>query len=301
MPAFWNTKWEFLRALLRRVQASNGAQVVRRAQRRWAGVDGGHRAAAIAYYLLLSLFPMGILLVTTASLFVEREVAAGELVRLVNRYTPLTREQDLAAAHTIRGLFDSRGGLNLTAIALLIWGGLNFLRAFIRTSNRIWQSQTYTWWRLPIKSLALLGVTGTGVFLGMLLPGLVRVFRQWLTSNFEVPPRMFDPVSAFVPWIVLFCGLMMMYKLAPRRPTKFSEVWIGAGAATILIWAGKVLFLAYLVHVARFNVLYGALGGILAFLLWIYFSSCACVLGVCFCAARAELREQPGKNESSES
>jgi Ca2+-transporting ATPase len=41
----------------------------------------------------------------------------------------------------------------------------------------------------------------------------------------------------------------------------------------------------------RFNALYGALGSIVAFLLWLYLSSCVGVFGVCFCAAQTEVRK----------
>lgn len=204
MPDIWNSKAVPLRRLLRQAGQSNWWQVVSKAGRRWGEVDGGHRAAAISYYLLLSLFPLGVLLVTTGSLFVERDTAAGEVVRLVNRYTPLTGAQEQAAAETIRGLFEARGQINLAAIALLIWGGLKFLRAFIRTSNRIWHAETYNWWRLPMKSLALLGVTASAVLVGILLPGLVRMFRSWLTAHLELSVWVFNLLAGLVPWLVLF-------------------------------------------------------------------------------------------------
>ena len=105
---------------------------------------------------------------------------------------------------------------------------------------------------------------------------------------------MFAVIFQLIPWLVFFYGLIMIYRLAPSRATRFSEVWLGALAATVLIWIGEQLFLLYGVHFARFNALYGTLGGILAFLLWIYFSSCVCVFGVCFCAAQAEIRAQAG-------
>jgi len=57
-----------------------------------------------------------------------------------------------------------------------------------------------------------------------------------------------------------------------------------------LFWASELLFLVYAAHFVRFNLLYGALGGIMAFLLWLYLSSCVGVFGVCFCAAQAEVR-----------
>jgi uncharacterized BrkB/YihY/UPF0761 family membrane protein len=83
----------------------------------------------------------------------------------------------------------------------------------------------------------------------------------------------------------------MIYRVAPNRTTRFSEVWLGALVATMLIWLGQRLFLIYAVNFAQFNVLYGALGGIMALLLWLYLSSCVGVFGICFCAARAEDRE----------
>jgi Ca2+-transporting ATPase len=58
-----------------------------------------------------------------------------------------------------------------------------------------------------------------------------------------------------------------------------------------LIWLGERLFLVYAANFANFNVLYGAFGGIVAFLLWLYLSGCVGVFGICFCAARAEMKE----------
>ena len=162
-------------------------RTIKLARTRWAEVDGDQRAAAFAYYLLLSLLPLIVLLVTAGSLFVEREVATQEVVQLVNHYIPLTGEQERAAVATIRGLLEARGKINLAAFPLLVWGALKFLRTLIRTTNRIWHSPTYNWWRLPLKSLGLLGITASAVLIGILLPGVARLVRRWLISYLEFP------------------------------------------------------------------------------------------------------------------
>jgi YihY family inner membrane protein len=173
---------------------------------------------------------------------------------------------------------------------LLLWGALKFLRTLIRTTNRIWQSPPYSWWRLPLKGLGLLGVMLGAALLGILLPGIARLGRSWLATYLEFPGRAFALLSNILPWLVLFCGVMMIYRLAPIRATKFSEVWIGALAVTVLIWICERLFLLYAVNFALSNVFYGALGGVMAFLLWVYLSSCIGVFGICVCAAQAEIR-----------
>lgn len=66
-------------------------------------------------------------------------------------------------------------------------------------------------------------------------------------------------------------------------------VWLGALVVIVLLWLGGILFLAYAPSFANFNVLYGSLGGIVAFQLWIYLSTCASVFGICLNAARTEI------------
>ena len=283
-----------MRKLLRKVKQSTGWRVVRRACARWAEADGNERAAAFAYYLLLSFLPLVILLVTAGSLFVERDVATQAVVQWVKHYMPLTSEQEHSAVATMGGVLAARGQISLVAIPLLLWSALQFLGVLIRTTNRLWHSPTYNWWRLPLKGLGLLGITVSAVLIGILLPGMARMFREWLTTRLGFPGWMFAMIFQLIPWLVLFYGLIMIYRLAPSRGTRFSEVWLGALAATFLIWIGERLFLLYGVHFTSFNALYGALGGIVAFLLWIYLSSCVCVFGVCFCATLAEVRAKAG-------
>jgi Ca2+-transporting ATPase len=233
-----------------------------------------------------------ILLVTAGSLFVEREVVMLAVVKLVNHYTPMSNEQERGAVATIRDWLNARGKISLAALPLLVWGALKFLRTLIRTTNRVWRSPTYNWWRLPLKSLGLLGFTASAVLIGILLPGLARLIQNWLTTQRQFPQWVFALQFHLIPWLVLFYGLIMLYRLAPSRPTRFSEVWLGALGATVLIGLGERLFLVYAANFAHFNVLYGALGGIVAFLLWLYLSGCVGVFGVCFCAAQAEVGEK---------
>jgi YihY family inner membrane protein len=267
---------------------------------RWTEVDGDQRAAAFAYYLILSLLPLTILLVTVGSLFVEREVATQALVTLGNHYTVLTAEQERTAVATIHGMLEARGPISLAALPLLLWGALKFLRTLIRTTNRVWQSHPYNWWRLPVKSLGLLGITVSAVFIGILLPGCAQLVGPWFTTHLGFPQWAFGLLFHLIPWLVLFYGLLMIYRLAQSRPTTFSEVWLGALGATVLIWLGERLFLIYLANFAQSNVIYGALGGSVAFLLWLYLSSCVGVIGVCFCAAQAEVREHAETHAGSD-
>lgn len=279
-----------MKEFLQKAKQSRWVRTLRLAHERWTHEDGDQRAAAFVYYLLLSLLPLIILLVAAGSWFVGREDATLAVVSLLKHYTPMTGDQEREAVKTIREWLQAGGKISLVALPLLLWGSIKFLRTLIRTSNRMWLSPTYNWWRLPLKSLGLLVITASVVVIGTLLPALARVVERWLVVHLDVPQWTFTLLLHLIPCVVMFYGLIMIYKLAPNRPTRLSEVWLGALSAAVFIWLGEWLFLIYATRFAHANVLYGALGGIMAFLVWIYLSSCVVVFGICFCAARAEIR-----------
>jgi Ca2+-transporting ATPase len=98
--------------------------------------------------------------------------------------------------------------------------------------------------------------------------------------------------SFFIPLLVVFFSLSLFYRLAPRRPTRFAEVWAAALCATLLLRVGESLFVIYLEDFATLNAVYGAFGGMLALLLWIYLSGCVFIFGACLCAGQAEALAQ---------
>jgi YihY family inner membrane protein len=176
---------------------------------------------------------------------------------------------------------------------ILVWAALQCFTTLICATNRAWGTTVHNWWRLPLKSLALLGITAGAVLLGMAVPVLMRMAKGWLLPVHEFHSWVYGLGSLFIPSLVVFFSLSLFYRLAPRRPTRFAEVWAAALCATVLLRAGESLFVIYLKDFATLNAVYGAFGGIMALLLWIYLSGCVFIFGACLCAAQAKALEQP--------
>jgi Ca2+-transporting ATPase len=134
----------------------------------------------------------------------------------------------------------------------------------------------------------MFGITAGAALLGMAAPVVTRMARGWLLQWHDLRPWMIGSGTFFMPVLVLFFGLSLFYRLAPSRSTTFAEVWVGALCATILLRTAESLFVIYLIHFATLNAVYGAFGGIMALLLWIYLSGCVFIFGACLCAAQAE-------------
>lgn len=260
------------------------------AVKRFGQIDGEQRAAAFAYYVFFSVFPLLLLFVTIGSLFLDRERVMREVIEFTNTYLPLGQEKQNVVLQTAQGVLESRGEVGLVALCILLWSALKFLKVMIRAVNRAWNAEVYNWWRLPLKSLTLLAIVATAFVLGIAAPTVARILRDLLEKTFGVLTWTMDVMLFLIPALVLFYGLGMVYRLAPSRRTRFVEVWPAALAATVLFRLAETLFVLYVRHFADFNALYGTFGGIIAFLTWMYVSGIIFVLGACFCAAQREAK-----------
>ena len=241
----------------------------------------------------LSLFPLIVLLVTIASSFVDRDRAGKEVIAYMESYVPISGEMQRHIIDTIAGVIKAREQAGAVAFLILVWAALQCFTTLICATNRAWGTAVYNWWRLPLKSLVLLGITAGAVLLGMAVPVLMRMAKGWLFPGHDFRSWVYGLGSFFIPLLLVFFGLSLFYRLAPRRPTRFAEVWAAALCATVLLRAGESLFVIYLKDFATLNAVYGAFGGIMALLLWIYLSGCVFIFGACLCAGQAEALKQP--------
>ena len=129
----------------------------------------------------------------------------------------------------------------------------------------------------------------SSVLLAVAVPVLAKMAKDWLFPVHDFSSWVYALGSFFIPLLVVFLSLSLFYRLAPRRPTRFAEVWFAALCATALLQAAESLFVIYLKNFATLNAVYGAFGGIMALLLWIYLSGCIFIFGACLCAAQAEV------------
>jgi len=256
-------------------------------------IDGAQRAAAIAHYAFFSLFPLTILFVAIASVFVDRDRAAAQIIDFVQRFASTADRQHNYVFDTLAGVVKARKQAGAIAFLLLGWAAMRFFATLIRATNRAWDAEATEWWRQPVKSLVFLAVIVVAAPLSIIGAILIRMTKLGFAPMTDANSWFYAIATTVVPVLLLFLGLALFYKLAPRRHTRFSEVWSATLVATLLLFAAERLFGIYLNHFATLNMVYGAFGGVMALLLWIYLSGCIFVFGACLCAAQAEQRQLP--------
>jgi Ca2+-transporting ATPase len=263
------------------------------AAKKFGNIDGAQRAGSTAYFAFFSLFPLIILIVTVASMFINWDKASQAVIDYIQGYVPIGEEIRQQIFGNLTNVVKVRGQAGLIALVMLIWVAIQFFTTLISATNRAWGTEDDNWWQLPLKSLVLLCITICAILIGILVPLLAKILKGWLLPEQYTNLMISDFLIFLVSNMVVFLCLCLFYKLAPRRPTQFSEVWIAAIISTILLRVSESLFLIYLNKFSTLNAVYGSIGGIMALLLWIYLSSWIFIFGVCLCAAQAE--EHPRK------
>jgi YihY family inner membrane protein len=260
--------------------ASNLWQALVLTVKRFLAIDGAQRAAAFAYYAFFSLPSMLILLVTIGSFFVDRDRAARAVVGYVQNYVPLDAAGKDRVAATVVGMVHVRAPAGVVALLALLWGSLQLFTALIRATNRAWNVEPQNWWRMPLKGLAALGFGIVVPLVSALIGNWVHPAHGWINVA----------LTTTVPLLVELYGLSLFYRLAPRRPARFSEVWVAALAVTVALRVLQGLFTIYLSNFGRINTVYGTFGVVVILLLWAYVAGWVIILGSCLSAAQAEVK-----------
>jgi membrane protein len=102
--------------------------------------------------------------------------------------------------------------------------------------------------------------------------------------------RLVSWLATLVPALLSVGAFVLMYRTMPRAPVRLRDVWLGGLIAGLLWEASQQLFFWYLANLATYNVIYGSVGAIIAFLLWAYLSAQIFLLGAEFTAEYSRWR-----------
>lgn len=236
--------------------------------------DIATRAAAIAYYGLLSLFPMLLFLVFLASQFLESEAAREALNESLVQLLP-------AASETVQEIIDQtlnmRGSIGLIGGVGLLWSASTLFNALSKSLNVIWSVEARPFWRRRIVAAV-----------SVLSIGLLFTISLVLSALAVIPSS--DDGTVISQWLNLSVGLLittllfwLVYQLIPNA-AEDPRATLGGGILAALLWqAAKTVFTAYLASgITNYGAVYGSLASVIALVLWTYFSALILFIGALF-------------------
>jgi membrane protein len=241
--------------------------------------DASQRAAGIAYYSLLSLFPLLLGLLAVFGFLLPSFNLQDALLKLVGNNFPGATD---FLRQNIVNIIDLRGAMGALSIVLLFWSASAMFGAINLSINRVWEIRVYRpFFIRKASELAMVLSTGMLFIISLGASAVISILRRVL--DFPVEKVMVLEVgSRLFAFLLILAIFLLLYKLIPNTKTHWRDIWPGALFAAILFEVARTLLVFYLGRFANYQLIYGSLASIIALLVWIYYSAYILVLGAEF-------------------
>jgi membrane protein len=257
--------------------------VVKRSAKEFQADNLTDWAAALTYYGVLAVFPAIIALVSIIGLIGPS--ATQPILDNLTKLTPGPANTILSGA--VKQVASSRGGASVAfifGVAAAIWSASGYVGAFARASNAIYEvPEGRPFWKLrPIQLL----VTTVMIFLlaasalAVVVTGPVAKQLGNVVGAGSTAVTVWD--IAKWPALALVVSLMfsVLYYAAPNvKQPGFRWITVGGVVALVVLLIASAAFAFYVANFSSYNKTYGALGGVIAFLVWLWIANISVLLG----------------------
>jgi membrane protein len=243
-------------------------------------------AAALTYYGVLALFPALIALVSIVGLVGSS--ATDSLLENLSSVAPGPAKDILTS--TIENLASSKGAAGIAFIvglALALYSASSYISAFTRASNAIYDvEEGRPIWKLKPQQLLialLLIVMLVMIAVAVTVSGPLAKEAGKLIGVSDSAVKIWD--FAKIPLILILVSFMIafLYWAAPNVKQPGFKFISPGGIVALVIWIiASLLFAFYVATFASYNKTYGALGGVIVFLVWLWITNIAILFGAEF-------------------
>jgi membrane protein len=241
--------------------------------------DVGQRAAGVAYYAIISIFPLLLGLIAVFGFFLPSINVQNSLLNFVGNNLP---DASNILKENIDGIIRLRGVMSVVSIIILFWGASALFGSISLAINRAWNIHKNR--HLFIRKASEIGmVFGTGIL--FLLSLGTSAFITFLGNSLNLPDRNTALVyisAKLIAFLLMLAIFLLLYKFVPNIKTRWRDIWPGALLAAIFFEIARALFIFYLEHFANYQVIYGTVSSIVILMVWIYYSAFILILGAEF-------------------
>ncbi|MCA1060044.1 YihY/virulence factor BrkB family protein [Rossellomorea aquimaris] len=236
-------------------------------------------AAQIAYYFLLSLFPLLIFIVT---LLPYLPVEQGDILGVVRDFAP--GETMSMIEETLQDVMSNRNsGLLSISIIATIWSASNGMNAIVKSLNRAYEvEETRSFIATRLMSILLTFAMILVFVIALLLPVFGKQIGLFLFSQFGFSDQ-FLAIWNGIRWaispIILFIIFVGLYYFAPSKRIKCLSAFPGAIFATLGWVLVSLAFSYYVGSFGNYSATYGSIGGIIVLMIWFYLTGIIIMIG----------------------
>ncbi|WP_436778283.1 YihY/virulence factor BrkB family protein [Yinghuangia sp. YIM S09857] len=256
------------------------------------------RAAALTYYGVLSLFPA--LLVLVSLLGIAGESATREILDNVEQLAPgAARDVITNAVRELQAGAGVGSVLAIVGLVVAVWSASGYVAAFIRASNVVYDvAEGRPVWKLtPLRiavTLVLMVLACVSALMVVFTGGIARQAGEAAGVG-ETTVKAWDIAKWPVLVVLVIVMIAILYWAAPNAKGRGFR-WITPGSfLALVIWLlASGGFALYVANFATYNKTYGTFAGVIVFLVWLWVTNLAILLGLEFDAELSRQRAITG-------
>ena len=269
----------------------------RRALKEYKADDLQDRAAALTYFGIQSIFP-GLLVLVSLLGILGKPVTRSLITNLGNAAPSSVRNIIMSDVTQLQHSHAASGIVGIAGIVLALWSASNYVAAFMRASNVIYDvpEGRPIWKTAPIR----LGITVVTMIL-LVAAAVIVVVTGPLAQKVgnvlgvgSTAVTIWDIAKWPVLLIIIGLILAILFWASPNARHGFQWVSPGGFIAVVLWLAASALFAVYVANFSHYNKIYGSLAGVIVFLIWMWISNVAILFGAEFNAELERSRAVAG-------
>ncbi len=253
-------------------------EVLKQTSSEWLDDHAARLGAALAFYSVLSLAPLLVIVLAIAALVFGEEAARGQLVAQIEDM--VGTEGARAIQEIIAHAQKPEAGILATVLGVvtLLFGAAGVFGQLQDALNTIWEIQSKPgrgiWGFLKARFFSFAMVLGTGFLLlvSLVLSAALAALGKYMTDALPGLGPVWQVVNFGVSFGVITLLFALIFKVVPDVIIAWKDVWVGAALTALLFTLGKFLLGLYLGR-SSVGSAYGAAGSLVVLVVWIYYSA----------------------------
>lgn len=255
-------------------------------------------SASLAYYTLFSIFPLLLVFVAAGSYFLDSNQVFNTVTQFVQQALPISTQ---VINENLRQVLEERGTAGIFSLVILLWSASGMFTNLAYNINLAWPHASR-------RSFLQRRLVGLWMILGLIGLIVLSLLLSWITARLpfmnvasasSASLVLLRLLSGFGSWLIIFLVFLTLYRWIPTLRVPWNATFWGALLAALAwktITAGFSWYLDS--NFGQYQLVYGSLGAIVAFLFLIYMISLITLFGAHLSAA-IELWEKDKVNTAA--
>lgn len=265
--------------------SGNRVSILETAFRTFTEKQAAQASAGLAYYTFFSIFPLMLAFVAGGSYFLDSHQVFNTVTQFIQQALPISRQ---VINENIEEILRERGTAGILSLLILLWSASGMFTNLAYNINLAWP-------RAARRNFLQNRLVGLWMIVGLIGLIVLSLILSWLTAR--LPFMSLDAaspsdlvvlrtVSALGSWLMIFLVFLTLYHWIPTLRVRWSSTLWGALIASLSWKAVTTGFSWYLgSRFGQYQLIYGSLGAIVAFLFLIYIISLITLFGAHLSAA----------------